>query len=205
MNVQLALPERRLPARITWRSENRLSQKEFYELCLANADLRLELTAKGEVIVVPPAGLISDSRNLDVASQLAVWAKRNRRGRAFGPTSAFILPSGATYSPDAAWVSKERLASLTSDQLRRFALVTPEFVIEVMSPSDRLKSAMRKMTEWMADGAALGWLIDGDARTVYIYRAGSPEPEKRTGIKRLAGEGPVVGFRLDLTEVWEWL
>ena len=74
-----------------------------------------------------------------------------------------------------------------------------------MSPSDRLKGAKEKMAEWMANGVQLGWLIDGDRRTVYIYRAGQSEPEKRTGIKRLAGEGPIAGFVLELADIWAGL
>ena len=55
-----------------------------------------------------------------------------------------MLPTGAAYSPDAAWVSNESLARLTKEQRRKFPPVCPEFVIEVMSPSDRLKPAMHK-------------------------------------------------------------
>jgi len=53
-----------------------------------------------------------------------------------------------------------------------------------------------------ARGVELGWLIQPDRETIYIYRAGQTEPEKRTGITKLAGEGPVNGFELDLTDIW---
>ena len=61
------------------------------------------------------------------------------------------------------------------------------------------------MKEWMANGVGLGWLIDGDNETVYIYRAGQAEPEKQTGQSKLRGEGPIRGFELDLEEVWDGL
>ncbi len=109
------------------------------------------------------------------------------------------------YSPDAAWVSNKKLRKLTKEQKRKFPPLVPEFIVEVMSPSDRLKDAQGKMEDWMSNGVELGWLIDGDRETVYIYRAGQPEPEKRTGEAMLSGEGPIKGFKLDLREIWAGL
>jgi Uma2 family endonuclease len=136
---------------------------------------------------------------------LREWARRDKRGKAFGSTAEYILPSGAAYSPDASWVSNERLATLSKQEKRKFPRVVPEFIVEVMSPSDRLKAAKAKMSDWMADGVELGWLIDGDNRTVYIYRAGQNEPEVSTGASKLNGDGPIQGFQVDLKEIWEGL
>jgi Uma2 family endonuclease len=113
----------------------------------------------------------------------------------------FLLPDGSGLSPDAAWVSNEAWAALTRKQRRQFPPVCPEFVVEVMSASDRLRAAKAKMERWIANGVQLGWLIDGDAKTVYIYRPGRTA-EKRRGILELAGEGPVEGFVLDLGPIW---
>ena len=118
------------------------------------------------------------------------------------PTSEFILPTGAALSPDAAWISNGRLAALSKKQLRKFPPVCPEFIIEVMSPSDRLRTAKEKMEEWIRAGGDLAWLIHGDEKTVYVYRAGQQSAETLTGIVKIAGEGPVAGFELDLTNIW---
>jgi Uma2 family endonuclease len=93
---------------------------------------------------------------------------------------------------------------LEKDQRRKFARLCPEFIVEVMSPGDRLKDAKAKMVEWIENGVELGWLIDGDRETVYIYRLRS-EPEKKIGLKKLVGEGPIAGFVMDLTEIWAGL
>jgi Uma2 family endonuclease len=154
---------------------------------------------------VPPVGGEGDYRNTDVSTDLRIWARKDRRGKSFGPSVEFILPSGAARSPDASWVSNGRLAKLTKEQRRKFLALCPEFVVEVMSPSDRLKDAKGKMAEWMAEGVQLGWLIDGDRETVYVYREGRSEPEKRAGISKLAGEGPLAGFELDLDDIWAGL
>ena len=58
------------------------------------------------------------------------------------------------------------------------------------------------MDEWLANGAQLGWLIDPELRTVEIYRPGF-EAERRAGAASIAGEGPIAGFVLELTPVWD--
>ena len=83
--------------------------------------------------------------------------------------------------------------------------LVPEFVVELLSPSDRLPAAKKKMAEWMANGVALAWLIDADKQAVYIYRAGQASSEKLEQVERLAGEGPVEGFVLELNDIWEGL
>jgi|SRR5215471_10176986 len=197
--MQVVVPEQALPGlRIP-------DDDAYWEFCAANPDIRFERTAQGEIVIVPPAGLESEYRGFDLGRELGNWAVKDGRGVVVGSNTEFILPSGAARSPDVAWVSKARLASVPKEQRRKFPPLCPEFVVEVMSPSDRLKPAKQKMAEWIANGVQLGWLIDGDRQAVYIYRSGQTEPEKRTGIRKLAGEGPIAGFVLDLTQIWAGL
>jgi Uma2 family endonuclease len=205
MNMQFVLPDEVLPAKLTLNPELRMNDDEYYEFCMANADVRFERTEEGEIIIVPPAGGESDYQSTEVIGQLREWAKRDGRGKAFGASVEFILPSRAALSPDAAWVSNLRLSQLSKDQRRTFLAVSPEFVVEVMSPSDRLRTAKKKMETWIRGGVELAWLIQPDEKTVYVYRSGQKEPAQQTGITRLAGEGPVAEFELDLTDVWAGL
>src|ERR1700746_2738358 len=201
MNMQVVLPEQALPAKLTLNPELRMNDDEYYAFCVANKDVRFERTAQGEIIIVPPAGGESDHQSLDAGAQLQGWAKRDGRGKAFGSSVEFILPTGAALSPDAAWVSNRRLLQLSKEQRRKFPPVCPEFVIEVMSPSDRLRDAKEKMAEWMRAGVDLGWLIHAEQEAVFIYRSGRPDPEMRSNIRTITGEGPVAGFELDLTDI----
>jgi Uma2 family endonuclease len=114
------------------------------------------------------------------------------------------LPDGSALSPDAAWVSNDALRKLSRQQRREFLALCPEFVVEVMSPSDRLKQAKEKMELWISNGVQLGWLIDGDAQTVYVYRKNRPMKTRRS-ITELAAEGPVAGFVLQLKSIWQGL
>jgi len=201
----VTLPEEALPVRITLNPELRMDDDQYYAFCMANPDLRLERTSRGEIVIVPPAGGESDYQSLDVAGELRNWARRDGRGKAFGSSVEFILQTRAAYSPDAAWVSNHRLAALSKEQRRKFLPVSPEFIVEVMSPSDSLRDVQKKMEEWIRGGVALGWLIQPDKKTVYVYRAGQHGCEKRTGIPKIAGEGSVAGFELDLTDIWAGL
>ncbi len=203
--MQLVPLKQPLPAKLTLAPESPMTDGEYFDFCMANPGVRFERTAQGEIVIVPPAGGESDFRSLRSGTQLDLWAMRDGRGKAFGSSAEFILPSGAALSPDAAWVSNERLAKLSKEQRRRFPPVCPEFVIEVMSPSDRLAAAKRKMEEWIANGAQLAWLIDADRETAYIYRAGEAKPEIRRGVPKLRGEGPVAGLVMDMRDIWAGL
>jgi Uma2 family endonuclease len=164
--------------------------------------LRIERTAEGEIVIMAPTGGETGYRNYELTAQLRNWAKRDGRGRGFDSNVEFILPNGAALSPDAAWVECSRLAALTREQKRKFPPLCPDFVVELTSPSDRLPKLKAKMQEWMENGARLGWLLDADNRTAYVYRPGQ-QPERLIAPDRMVGEGPVEGFILDLTEIWD--
>ena len=180
-----------------------MSSEEFFDFCQANSNSawRIERMADGEIVIMPPAGDESSHHNFGLAGQFYNWTKRDGRGKAFDSSAGFELPNGATFSPDAAWISNTRWSTLTRKQQRAFAPICPDFVVELQSPSDSVPRLKRKMHEWIDNGAQLGWLILPDSKTVYVYRPGQ-EPEYLTDITRLEGEGPVDGFVLDLTEIW---
>jgi Uma2 family endonuclease len=201
MDMELVIPSTLASLRILLSGPGSHIADEFYRFCEANPEQRFERTSEGEIILVAPAGAESDHRNAEIIYHLQAWAKKKRQGKVFGPSAAFILPSGAIRSPDAAWISQAKLDPIRREQKRRFLQVTPEFVVEVMSPRDRLPQVHRKMAEWIAAGVELAWLIDADKETVHIHRPGRTV-EKRTGLTMLAGEGPVAGFRLPLRDVW---
>jgi len=199
--MQLVLDDVELESPIVIPPQSRMTDEQFYEFCQRNADFRIERTANGEIVIMPPTGGETGYRNSDLTAQLRNWAKKDGRGGSFDSNTEFILPSGAARSPDASWVERSRLARLSKQQKRQFLPLCPDFVVELTSPTDRLPQVQAKMHEWMENGAQLGWLLDADNRTAYIYRPGC-EPEKVAGPERLAGEGPVAGFVLELADIW---
>ena len=179
-----------------------MSDEEFAAFCAEHPDLFFEMTSEGELIVMPPTYSDTGASNFDVGVQLGVWARKDRRGIACDSSTGFVLPNGARRSPDASWTLKSRVEQLGSRKRKSFWHLCPDFVIEVRSESDRLKPLERKMAEYLSQGAQLGWLIDPQNRSVTLYRANG-EMEIRTGLNQIEGEGPVAGFVLDLTYVWD--
>ena len=193
-----ALP---LPVRI--RPAKRLSDDEFLAFCGANDLLNIERQSTGEIVVMTPAGGESNRREIFVASELLYWAEEDGRGISYGSTAGFILPDGATLSPDAAWVRRELWEALTPEQREKFLPFCPAFVVEVISPSDSVREAQDKMKQWIANGAELGWLFDPYRKTLAIYRAARPDdPEVLLEPDSIEAEDPVAGFRLTLRRMW---
>jgi Uma2 family endonuclease len=177
----------------------RVSDEDFWRLCQENPDLRLERTEKGVVEIMPPTSGGTGARNADLTAQLVNWSKANGTGVPFDSSTGFKLPSGATRSPDASWVRKERWDRLTEEEREeKFAPLCPEFVIELRSRSQKNKKTLqKKMRAFMAQGTQLGWLIDPIDGTVEIYRPGQPV-ETLTQPATLTGEDVLPGFVLDL-------
>lgn len=180
-----------------------LSDDAFFAFCASNNEYRIERSAQGKVLILPGTGGETGSRNASIAGQLWLWTKQNGLGASFDSSTMFRLPNSAMRSPDAAWVSKSRLSKLSPEQKKKFLPLTPEFVIELTSPSDRLPQVEEKMHEWMANGVQLGWLIDPEKRQARVFREDSSEPQVLDNPASLNGDGPVAGFRLDLQDIWE--
>ena len=179
-----------------------VSHEQFKQLAIVNRDLRLERTATGELIVMPPTGSETSNRNLDIEGQLWLWNRQTKLGKAFNSSGGFHLPNGADRSPDASWVSRERWEALTPEEQEGFAPLCPDFVLELRSKSDNMEPLRAKMREYMDNQARLGWLIDRKNRKVEIYRQ-DRDVEVLENPTTLSGEDVLPGFVLDLTEVWQ--
>ncbi|MGB3695767.1 MAG: Uma2 family endonuclease [Spirulinaceae cyanobacterium] len=179
-----------------------VTQEQFAALAVVNRDLRLEKTSQGELVVNPPTGWETGRRNWSMSGELYLWWRNaGEPGEAFDSSTAFTLPNGAIRAPDTSWVSQERWDGLTIEQKGTFANICPDFVIELRSSSDTLKSLQSKMREYIDNGAKLGWLIDPQHRRVEIYR-----PELMVEVLEnpagLSGEEVLPGFILNLRRVW---
>lgn len=179
-----------------------ITRDQFWEICQANRDLRLELTAAGEVIAMSPTHTWTGQQNSGLTAQLWNWNDSTELGIVFDSSTGFTLPNGAVRSPDAAWIIKERWNSLTAEQQRyEFSPIAPDFVVELRSSSDDLATLQAKMQEYMNNGVKLGWLIDPQQKRVEIYRTGQPT-EILQALNLLSGENLLPGFELKLNKVW---
>jgi len=178
-----------------------MTQEQFFDFCQQNRKIRMERTAQGELLIMPPSGGETGAQNLSVSAQLYVWSRRDGTGKGFDSSTGFILPNGANRSADASWVSLARLAALSPEQLKKFLPFCPDFVVEILSPTDSLRKTIEKMAEYMANGACLGWLINPRNHQVHVYRPQQPA-QLIESPKTLSGDPELPGFVLDLEPVW---
>ena len=178
-----------------------LTDQQFYKLCQANRDVRFERTATGELVIMSPTGSETGNRNGRFNQRLFNWSDQDASGIAFDSSTGFKLPNGADRSPDAAWVRLDRWNALSQEQQQRFAPICPDFVVELLSPSDNLATLQAKMQEYLDNGARLGWLINRQTRQVETYR-----PDLSVDVldnpQSLSGEDVLLGFTLWMSDIW---
>jgi Uma2 family endonuclease len=177
-----------------------LTPEQFFRLCCDN-EARIELTAEKELIIMSPTNRETARQNAEITYQLAKWAKKDRTGVACDSNALYTLPNGAKRSPDASWTQKSRWNAIKSDPRDHFDLVCPDFVLELWSPSDPLKTLHAKMLEYMENGAQLGFLVYPHKRQVWIYRP-NQKPIQLDNPTSVSGDPELPEFALDLTEIW---
>ena len=175
--------------------------EQFEELCRKHRKLRLELTSTGELIAMPPTGGETGRSNAHLIHQLISWTEKDASGVCFGNSAGFILPNGAIRSPDASWIKRETWDGLTPQQRKKFLRFSPDFAVELRSPSDTLTELYLKMFEYLENGTLLGWLIDPFKRQVYVYRPGE-EVVILNNPETVSADPLLPGFTLDLTDIW---
>lgn len=178
-----------------------MTDAQFFEFCQLNRELQIERTATGDLIIMPPTGSATGGRNFKLTQQLANWTDRDGTGIGFDSSTGFTLPNGAKRSPDAAWIKLDRWNQLTEEEQERFAPISPDFVVELRSPSDNLADLQDKMKEYIENGVRLGWLIDRPQQRVFVYRVDG-SVELLESPETLNGELVLPGFELDLSKIW---
>ncbi|MEM9276575.1 MAG: Uma2 family endonuclease [Cyanobacteria bacterium P01_F01_bin.143] len=178
-----------------------LSEDSLFDFCQLNSHLRIERSSTGELIIMSPAVSETGNRNAKLMQQLANWTDQDGTGIEFDSSAGFILPNGSTRSPDASWIKLKKWNALSDSQKAKFAPICPDFVVEIRSPSDNLKSLQDKMSEYIDNAASLGWLIDRKNRQVYIY-CPNQDVQCLDNPVTVSGDSLLVGFDLDLTKIW---
>lgn len=178
-----------------------MTEDQLLKLCSDNGGLRIELTVNRELVIMPPAGMESGWQEAELTRQVGNWAVQNGTGRVFGSNAGYTLPNGAVRAPDVSWMPLSRWESLSREDQTKFAHTFPDFAIELLSPSDRLRDVQDKMREYMENGALLGLLIEPHNRRVHVYRPGQAveileEPAD------VSADPVLPGFVLDLSAIW---
>ncbi|GAB4217968.1 MAG: Uma2 family endonuclease [Synechococcales cyanobacterium] len=178
-----------------------LTRQNFIRLCAANPDLKLERTAQGELIVIAPTGGETGNLNFEIAGEIYVWNRQRGLGQSFDSSTGFSLPLGSDRSPDLAWIPMPTWEALDPSERKGFLPVCPDFVVEIVSPTDSWLRTQAKMQEYMDNGCRLGWLLDPQLKRVLIYRQGH-NPELVEDPETLSGEAVLPGFTLRIRDNW---
>ncbi|WP_019505405.1 Uma2 family endonuclease [Pleurocapsa sp. PCC 7319] len=182
----------------------KITEEQFDQIAAVEDVNKLELTATGELIVMSPTGGETGDKNSELNGQLWLWNKQTGLGKCFDSSTLFILPSRARRSPDVSWILNDRWNQLTLEEKRQFPPIAPDFVIELVSPSDNTKARYQKlqdkMHEYIDNGVRLGWLINPETKVVEIYRINQPV-EIIENPATLDGEDVLVGFVLNLNNI----
>lgn len=179
-----------------------MDDEEFYEFCRINSELRIERTKDGAIIVMPPTYTNTGGRNFELAGSFWAWVKQDGTGKGYDSSTGFTLPNGAKRSPDVSWIRNERWDALSDKDQERFARICPDFVVELRSESDSLKTLQEKMEEYIENGALLGWLIDPLKKQVHVYRPDTAV-EVLDNPPTISGEPLLHGFILNVQEIWD--
>ena len=176
------------------------SDDELYEFCRQNPDLRIERDENGQIFIKTPTGIKTSIFNSELLIEVGIWNRQSKLGQITDSEGGYTLPDTSMRVPDVAWISNQRLASVTEDDLKKFAHACPDFVIELRSESDSLTELQEKMKKWLKNGIRLGWLIDPKNEKTYVYH-----PERKMTVKEfsetLSGEDVLIGFELNLQAI----
>lgn len=188
MDITLYLEERyKVPLYLPDKEE--MSREEFFQFCAANKHLRIERDEQNQILIMPPAGGESGRKHIKIAFAIEEWNRKR-----------FELPDGSMRSPDAAWIKKEKWNNLSRKERSEFLPFAPDFLVEVMSASDKLTAAQAKMNKWIQNGTRLAWwLIHSKKRITFIYRADGTVDKVEGFDKKLSGENVLPGFEFDLS------
>ncbi len=182
--------------------EKGMSDEAFFEFCQLNRELKIERNSTGEIIIMSPTGTKTGGWNSEFNIELGIWNRTYKFGKTFDSSTGFKLPNGATYGPDAAWVLHEKWNALSPHEQEGFAPIVPDFVAEIRSKSDTLKSIQEKIAEFMACGCRLAWLIDPILQITTVYQADGNAVETPFD-QALSGGNVLPGFEVVLADLFQ--
>ena len=176
-----------------------VTPEQFDRLCFDNPDLRLELTATGELIIMAPTFGESGEKNVDLVYQIADWNYKTELGKTFDSSTGYDFTEigGGKMSPDVSWIEKSRIDAVS---LKQFIPVVPDFVVELRSTTDRLSTLQSKLLEYQRLGVKLGLLVNPQDKQIEIYQLGKDLEVVQNPLS-FSCEVILPGFKLDLAKI----
>lgn len=176
-----------------------MTAEQLYRL--PNDGLRHELL-RGTLVSEPlPCGLHGRTVSR-FAKLLTNYVDPRRLGVVYSGDTGFLLARqpDTVRGPDVAFLSAERQRTIENEL--HYIPGAPDLAIEVLSPNDRMKEVLGKVSDYLAAGCRVVWVADPIREEVQVFR--SPfTPRVLAGDDVLGGEDVLPGFSVRIAEIFE--
>jgi Uma2 family endonuclease len=146
-----------------------MTDEELLKFASENDHIFVERDKHGNIIIMAPTFSEYSKHNAQLLHAVMTWNDTNKIGEVFDSSGGFILPDTSMRAPDVSLVLNEKLNRLSEKEKTGFYKACPDFLIELKSKSDQLKTFQEKMNGYIENGCSFGWLIDIDESKVYDY------------------------------------
>ncbi len=164
-----------------------------------NCDLHVELE-RGEITDMPPPGKFHGFVCGNVARILGNYAQARGRGYVCSNDSGLIVERDpdTVRGPDLTFYEDSQTAD---DMERQFAAAPPVLAVEVLSPNDRVNRTVLRISQMLALGVKMIWIVDPETRDVSVYRTGR-DPQLVPALDELTGEDVLPDFRCRVADLF---
>ena len=179
--------------------ENLITAEQLYEL--PDDGLRYELL-RGALVSEPVPGRLHGRTVARISNLLSNFVGARRLGVVYTGDTGFVLARqpDTVRGPDVAFLSNER--ERETKNARPYIPGAPDLAIEVVSPSDRTREVLGKVSDYLAAGSRLVWVVNPVREEVSAFR--SPfAPHIVAGTDLLDGEDVLPGFSVTVAEIFE--
>lgn len=130
---------------------------------------RYELV-EGELRMMSPAGGLHGWIALRLGRLLGAHVDENGLGAVFAAETGFLIASNpdTVRAPDVAFVSSSQLSKL--DGIDGYLPISPDLVVEVVSPNDSSTDVEAKAEMWIEAGTRMVLVVDPSNRSIRVYR-----------------------------------
>lgn len=141
------------------------------ELLMLPDDGRRYELIEGVLNKTSPAGMAHGLVAMRAGAILFNFVHHRELGEVFAAETGFVLSTDpdTVRAPDAAFVAADRLPP--GDSPPGYVRLAPDFVVEVVSPSDTASELQSKVCIWLEAGCRLVWVVYPATRSVTVYRS----------------------------------
>jgi Uma2 family endonuclease len=175
-----------------------VTAEQLYEL--PDDGLRYELL-RGMLVSEPVPGRLHGRTVARISKLLSNFVDSNRLGVVYTGDTGFVLARqpDTVRGPDVAFLSDERERQTAN--AGPYIPGAPDLAVEVISPSDRTREVLGKVSDYFAAGSRRVWVVNPVREEVSVFR--SPfAPQTLAGTDVLDGEDVLPGFSVTIDVIF---